>query len=231
MVFADADLDAAVNGAVSGIFAATGQTCIAGSRLLVQESAHDEVVGGLVELAGTARMGDPMDEATQVGPITTPTQYAKVLDYIEIARQEGARLVLGGKAADRGGWFVEPTVFTGVSNGMRIAQEEIFGPVLSVIPFKDEDEAVEIANDSRYGLGAGVWTSDISRAFRMADRIRSGTVWVNTYGAVSYLASFGGFKDSGIGHENGIVALTSYLEDKTVWINTGAPAGNPFVLR
>ncbi|NEA98568.1 aldehyde dehydrogenase [Streptomyces sp. SID13726] len=231
IVFADADLDAAVNGAVSGIFAATGQTCIAGSRLLVQESVHDEVVGRLVDLARTARMGDPMDEATQVGPITTPAQYAKVLDYIHIAQQEGARLALGGKPAGDKGWFIEPTVFTGVSNSMRIAQEEVFGPVLAVIPFKDDDEAVTLANDSRYGLGAGVWTGDIGRAFRMADRIRSGTVWVNTYRAVSYLAPFGGFKDSGIGRENGIGALASYLEDKSVWINTGAPTGNPFVLR
>jgi (Z)-2-((N-methylformamido)methylene)-5-hydroxybutyrolactone dehydrogenase len=231
IVFADADLDAAVNGAVSGIFAATGQTCIAGSRLLVQQRVHDEVVGRLVDLARTARMGDPMDEATQVGPITTPAQYAKVLDYIDIAQREGARLALGGKAADGGGRFVEPTVFTGVRNSMRIAQEEVFGPVLAVIPFHDEAEAVTLANDSRFGLGAGVWTSDIGRAFRMADRIRSGTVWVNTYRAVSYLTPFGGFKDSGIGRENGIGAITAYLEDKSVWINTGAATGNPFVLR
>lgn len=231
IVFADADLEAAVNGAVSGIFAATGQTCIAGSRLLVQESVHDEVVRRVVDLARTARMGDPMDEHTQVGPITTPAQYAKVLDYVDIAQREGAELALGGQPATRGGWFVEPTVFTGVRNSMRIAQEEVFGPVLAVIPFKDEDEAVTLANDSRYGLGAGLWTSDIGRAFRMADRIRSGTIWVNTYRAVSYLAPFGGFKDSGIGRENGIGAVTAYLEDKSVWINTGAPTGNPFVLR
>ncbi|WTP63002.1 aldehyde dehydrogenase [Streptomyces phaeochromogenes] len=231
IVFADADLGAAVNGAVSGIFAATGQTCIAGSRLLVQQSVHDEVVGRLVDLARTARMGDPMDETIQVGPITTPAQYAKVLEYIDMAQREGARLALGGKASGVGGRFVEPTVFTGVRNSMRIAQEEVFGPVLVVIPFQDEDEAVTLANDSRYGLGAGVWTSDIGRAFRMADRIRSGTVWVNTYRTVSYLTPFGGFKDSGIGRENGIGAVTAYLEDKSVWINTGAATGNPFVLR
>ncbi|QLH19712.1 aldehyde dehydrogenase [Streptomyces sp. Rer75] len=235
IVFADADLEAAANGAVSGIFAATGQTCIAGSRLLVQESVHDEVVRRVVDLAGTARMGDPMDQHTQVGPITTPAQYAKVLDYVDIARREGAALALGGKAATRpecgSGWFVEPTVFTGVRNTMRIAQEEVFGPVLAVIPFRDEDEAVTLANDSRYGLGAGVWTSDIGRAFRMSDRIRSGTVWVNTYRAVSPLVPFGGVKDSGVGRENGIEAISAYLENKSVWINTGAAVGNPFVLR
>lgn len=235
VVFADADLEAAVNGVVSGIFAATGQTCIAGSRLLVQESVHDEVVDQVVKLAASARMGDPMAETTQVGPITTRAQYTKVLDYLAVAREEGAHAVLGGHPADRpecgDGWFVEPTVFTGVDNSMRIAQEEVFGPVLAVIPFRDEDHAVAIANDVRFGLGAGVWTSDIGRAFRMAERIQSGTVWVNTYRAVSYLTPFGGVKDSGIGRENGRHAIDAYLEDKTVWINTGAPAGNPFVLR
>lgn len=235
IVFADADLDSAVNGAVSGIFAATGQTCIAGSRLLVQQEIHDEFVARVVDLAATARMGDPRDERTQVGPITTRQQYAKVLDYIDVALRDGAHLILGGGAASRpecgDGWFVEPTIFTGVDNRMRIAQEEVFGPVLAVIPFTDEDEAVRIANDSRYGLGAGVWTSDIGRAFRVSQRIRSGTVWVNTYRAVSYLAPFGGFKDSGIGRENGIGAIEEYLDTKTVWINTGAPTGNPFVIR
>src|ERR1700722_5994008 len=184
IIFADADLESAVNGAVSGIFAATGQTCIAGSRLLVQRTVHDEVVQRLVTLASSARMGNPRHETTQVGPITTSQQYAKVLRYLEIALDEGAAPVLGGRPAQReecgGGWFIEPTIFTGERNAMRIAQEEVFGPVLAVIPFDDEDEAVAIANDSRYGLGAGVWTSDIARAFRMSERIRSGTVWVNT---------------------------------------------------
>jgi acyl-CoA reductase-like NAD-dependent aldehyde dehydrogenase len=235
IVFADADIESAVNGVVSGIFAATGQTCLAGSRLLVQESVHDDVVRRVVELAGTARMGNPREETTQVGPISTRPQLAKVLEYIDIARQEGAQPVLGGGRADRpecaNGWFVEPTIFTGVDNSMRIAQEEVFGPVLAVIPFEDEDDAVRIANDSRFGLGAGVWTSDIARAFRMSERIHSGTVWVNTYRAVSFMAPFGGVKDSGLGRENGAEAIEAYLETKTVWVNTGAPSGNPFVLR
>ena len=235
IVFDDADLESAVNGVVSGIFAATGQTCMAGSRLLVQESVHDEVVRRVVELAGTARMGDPREETTQVGPISTRPQLAKVLDYIDVAQQEGARAVLGGGRASRpeceNGWFVEPTIFTGVENSMRIAQEEVFGPVLAVIPFTDEDDAVRIANDSRFGLGAGVWTSDIGRAFRLSERIQSGTVWVNTYRAVSFMAPFGGVKDSGLGRENGAAAIEAYLETKTVWVNTGAPSGNPFVLR
>ena len=235
IVFADANLEDAANGAVSGIFAATGQSCIAGSRLLLQESIHDAFLEKLLAIAKTARMGDPMSPDTQIGPVTTRPQYEKVLGYIDIAKKEGAKLLLGGGPATRGecgkGWFVEPTVFADVNNKMRIAQEEVFGPVLSVIKFKDEAEALAIANDVRFGLGAGVWTSDIGRAFRMSQRIQAGTVWVNTYRAVSFMAPFGGFKDSGFGRENGIDAIRDYLQVKSVWINTGAATGNPFVMR
>ncbi len=235
IVFNDANLEDAVNGAVSGIFAATGQTCIAGSRLLLQEDIHDQFMEKLIALAKTARMGNPMNEDTQVGPITTRPQYEKVLSYIDVAQTEGANLALGGLPANRAecedGWFIEPTVFTNVTNDMRIAQEEVFGPVLSVIKFKDEAEAIEIANDVRFGLGSGVWTSDIGRAIRMSEKIQAGTVWVNTYRAVSYMSPFGGYKDSGVGRESGIEAIYQYLQTKSVWINTGAKTGNPFVLK
>ena len=235
IVFEDANLDDAVNGAVAGIFAATGQTCIAGSRLLVQDSIYDELVQKLVNLSKTAKMGDPMSGDTQIGPVTTRPQYEKILSYIDIAKNEGAKLLLGGAVATRPecgkGWFIEPTIFGDVNNKMRIAQEEVFGPVLSIIRFKDEEEAIKIANDSKFGLGAGVWTSDIGRAFRMSEKIQSGTVWVNTYRAVSYMAPFGGFKESGLGRENGIEAIQSYLQTKCVWINTGAPSANPFTMR
>ena len=235
IVFDDANIDDAINGAISGIFAATGQTCIAGSRLLLQRGIHDTFVERMVKLAATARMGDPMDPSTQVGPVTTPLQYEKILGYIDVARREGARLVLGGARAARPecgtGRFVEPTIFTGVRNEMRIAQEEVFGPVLSVISFDNEDEAVRIANDSRFGLGAGVWTRDMGRAIRMAERVQAGTVWVNTYRAGSFMSPFGGFKDSGLGRENGQEAVDAYLQTKSVWLNVGAASANPFVMR
>lgn len=231
IVFNDANLDDAVNGAVSGIFAASGQTCIAGSRLLLQEDIHDAFLDRLLSMAGTAKLGNPMDAGTQVGPITTKPQYDKVLSYIDIAKNEGAELRLGGKPAQCGGWFVEPTVFSGVTSSMRIAQEEVFGPVLAVIKFRDEKDAIEIANDTCYGLGAGVWSSDIGRAFRVSEQIQAGTVWVNTYRAVSYMSPFGGYKDSGLGRENGIDAIREYLQTKSVWINKGAPTGNPFTIR
>jgi aldehyde dehydrogenase (NAD+) len=235
IVFDDADLPNAVKGAVSGIFAATGQTCIAGSRLLVQRQVHDQFMSQLLDLARTAKMGDPLEETTQVGPVTTRPQYKKVLDYIEIAKGEGAQCALGGGAAARAecgqGWFVEPTIFTGVKPSMRIAQEEVFGPVLSVIPFDDEDEAVAIANDTLYGLAAGVWTTSIKRALKMSERLEAGTVWINTYRAVSYMSPFGGFKRSGIGRESGLTAIREYLQEKSVWIDINDEVPNPFVMR
>jgi (Z)-2-((N-methylformamido)methylene)-5-hydroxybutyrolactone dehydrogenase len=235
IVLKDAVLDNAVKGVVSGIFAATGQTCIAGSRALVQRSIHDEFVERLVALGKTARMGDPLLDTTQVGPITTRPQYKKVLDYIDIAKGEGAQCVLGGAAAMRPecgqGWFVEPTVFTDVKPPMRIAQEEVFGPVLSIIAFDEEEEAIAIANDTQYGLAAGVWTQSIGSAFNMAQRLEAGTVWVNTYRATSYLSPFGGYKRSGIGRESGLTAIREYLQEKSVWIDTIGEVANPFVQR
>lgn len=235
IVFDDASIEDAVKGVVSGIFAATGQTCIAGSRALIHKSIHDEFVGKLLALAGQARMGDPTQSTTQIGPITTRPQHRKVLEYIEIAKQEGAICRMGGSAASRpecgSGWFVEPTIFTGVKPTMRIANEEVFGPVLSIIPFEDEDEAVEIANNTIYGLAAGVWTRSIRRAITMSERLEAGTVWVNTYRAVSYMSPFGGFKRSGIGRESGVTAINEYLQTKSVWIDTVGNAPNPFVMR
>jgi aldehyde dehydrogenase (NAD+) len=235
IVFDDCILDDAVSGAISGIFAATGQTCIAGSRLLLQESIHDQFVEKLVAMAKQARLGDPSLAETQVGPVTTPPQYQKILSYIDIAKGEGAKCVLGGGPASKeeggGKYFVKPTIFTGVNNRMRIAQEEVFGPVLSVIKFKDEEEAVAIANDIAYGLGAGIWTQSVKRATSVSKRIRAGTVWVNTYRAVSFTMPFGGYKASGLGRENGMEAIDGYLQSKSVWINNGPGGGNPFIMK
>ena len=235
IVFDDAVLDDAVKGVVSGIFAATGQTCIAGSRALIHRRVYDAFVERLLDLARTARMGDPLDDATQVGPITTRPQYRKVLEYIDIAQGEGAACVLGGGPATRPecgqGWFVEPTIFTDVRPDMRIAQEEVFGPVLGIIPFDDDEEAVAIANGTLYGLAAGVWTQGIKRALTMAEQLEAGTVWVNTYRAVSYMSPFGGYKRSGIGRESGQSAIREYLQEKSVWIDISGNVPNPFVLR
>src|SRR3954452_22623955 len=236
IVFDDCDLDAAAAGVISGIFAATGQTCIAGSRLLVQNSIRDEFTDRVVKLGASARKGNPMLPDTNIGPVTTPPQYAKIVDYIGVAKAEGARCVLGGGPATSaelpGGQFVEPTIFVDVQPEMRIAREEVFGPVLSVIGFDDEADAVRIANDTIYGLAAGVWTGDIGRAVRMSSALKAGTVWGNTYRAISYMMPFGGMKHSGFGRESGIEALKEYLETKSVWLSyaTGAPA-NPFIMR
>jgi aldehyde dehydrogenase (NAD+) len=180
-------------------------------------------------------MGDPMSADTQVGPVTTQPQLKKILGYIDIAKGEGAQCVLGGGPAKRpecgDGWFVEPTIFSGVNNQMRIAREEVFGPVLSVIRFRDEEEAIAIANDSLYGLAAGMWTQGIKRALKVSERLQAGTVWVNTYRAVSYTSPFGGYKRSGLGRENGQDAIWEYLQTKSVWISTADEVPNPFVMR
>ena len=234
-MFEDAIIEDAVKGAVSGIFAATGQTCVAGSRLLLHEKIYEPFMDKLLALAKTARMGDPSSMETQVGPVTTRPQYEKVLKYIDIAKDGGATCVLGGHAAQRPecgeGWFVEPTIFKDVTNKMRIAQEEVFGPVLSIIKFKDDEEAVSVANDVIYGLAAGVWTQNIRRAIKVTERLQAGTVWVNTYRAVSFMSPFGGYKRSGLGRENGQDAIKEYLQVKSVWISTATDVPNPFVMR
>ncbi len=233
IIFDDADLDQAVKGVVSGIFAASGQSCQAGSRVLVQESIHDELIRRLVEFVGTAKLGDPTRPDTQIGPIATRPQFEKVLDYIRIAREEGARCVLGGKARpDLGaGQFIEPTIFTGVDNRMRIAQEEVFGPVLCIIPFKDEADAIRIGNDILYGLAGAVWTRSLHRALYVTERLKAGTVWVNNYRATSFTTPFGGYKRSGIGRESGSDAIHEYLDTKSVWISTDLDVPNPFIRR
>lgn len=236
IVFDDCDLTAAASGAISGIFAATGQTCIAGSRLLVQNSIKEKFTERLVELGASAKKGDPMSPDTNIGPVTTKPQYQKILDYMEVAKAEGAKCILGGGPATSsdlpGGQFVEPTIYTDVTPQMRIAREEVFGPVLSIIGFEDEADAIRIANDTIYGLAAGIWTQNMGRAIRVSSAIKAGTVWVNTYRAISYMMPFGGMKYSGIGRESGVEAIDEFLETKSTWISysENVPA-NPFVMR
>lgn len=230
IVFEDCDLQAAANGVISGIFAASGQTCMAGSRLLVQRSIHDKLVAMIVERARTIRLGDPMQAETDMGPMANKPQFDKVIGMIEAALAEGAKLEYGGASAELGGFFVRPTILTGVDNAMHVAQEEIFGPVLAVIPFDTEEEAVALANDSRYGLAAGVWTLNVQRGHRVSNRLRCGTVWINAYRIVAYNAPFGGFGHSGIGRENGMQAMQAYTENKTVWVEMSGATKDPFTI-
>ena len=233
IVFDDADLARAANGVITGIFSAGGQTCMAGSRLLLQESIHDEFVERLVAIASKAKLGDPSLPDVQVGPVATRPQFDKVVSYIDIAKAEGAHCAFGGKVRSGPGYgagqFVEPTIFTGVDNGMRIAQEEVFGPVLSVLKFKDEADAVRIGNDIRFGLAAGVWTRSLHRAMHMSERLKAGTVWINNYRSTSFTTPFGGFKDSGQGREGGVEAVKEFLETKSVWISTELDMPDPFI--
>ncbi len=226
IVFADADFEAAIDGALIGIFAGTGEVCSAGSRLLVERSIHDRFVGELVSRAMAIRVGDPLDEESEMGPLVSRQQLDIVEKYVAIGKEEGATLATGGHRLSGGGFYYEPTIFVDVDNSMRIAQEEIFGPVLVVIPFDSEEEAIRIANDTIYGLAGAVWTKDVTRAMRVIRAMRAGITWVNTYHPTYSEAPWGGYKQSGIGRELGSYGLDEYTEIKQINIDlTDQPMG------
>ena len=231
VVFPDADLDAASNGVISGIFAATGQTCLAGSRLLVHESVADDLIAKVVARASTIILGDPKDPRTEMGPVSNEPQYQKVLSHFAAAREEGATIAYGGvPAGELGGYFVKPTVLTGVTADMRAVSEEIFGPVLTVSTFADEAEAIASADSTEFGLAGSVWTKDVHRAHRVAAKLRAGTIWINAYRTVAPHVPFGGVGASGIGRENGIDAVADFTETKAVWVELSGATRDPFTL-
>ena len=222
IVFADSDLDNAVKGAINGIFFGKGEVCCAGSRLFVEKKVEDEFLTKLVERTRKLRPGDPLDPKTKLGAIVSEQQMKTVLGYIEAGKNEGAQVVIGGNRVEIGngkGYFIEPTIFGGVRNDMKIAQEEIFGPVLATLTFEDVEQVAELANRNPYGLAAAIWTRDIKKAHALSRRLRAGTVWINTYGLMDAALPFGGFKQSGFGRELGEAALTAYTEVKSVWLS------------
>ena len=235
VVFADADPERAANGIVAGVFAAGGQTCIAGSRCFIQDSAFDNVLDKLVTKAQAVDIGDPMQESTQLGPLALESQLNKVKQYVEYGINDGGSLASGGKApaakALSDGFYFEPTIFTDVTNDARVAREEIFGPVVAVMPFKDEDELIQKANDTIYGLAAGIWTQDIDRALRFAKQVDAGTVWVNTYRSASFMSPFGGFKQSGYGKHNGFEGIREFSRLKNVVVDYSGKTQDPFVMK
>ena len=221
VVFADADLDAAAAGAHLALYFNQGQCCCAGSRLFVEDKIHDELIDRLIEKNNQRRLGDPFDPDTDQGPQVDQTQFDKILQYVEYGKQDGAQCVSGGKRFGDQGYFVEPTLFTNVTDDMRIATDEIFGPVLSVLKFSDVDEIARRANDTNFGLAAAVWSRDIGKAHRFASKVRAGTVWINCYDVFDTAAPFGGFKQSGLGRELGEAGLAAYTESKTVTMSLG----------
>ncbi len=235
IIFEDADIGKATVGALAGIFAATGQTCIAGSRLLVQRPVYDQVLSGLVERAKGIKLGNPLDLSTEMGTAANEPQFDRILSFISSAKDCGAKLMTGGDAARQGelkdGLFVQPTIFADVSNDMPVAREEIFGPVLSVIPFDTEEEAIAIANDTNFGLASGIWTQNLNRMHRVSSELRAGMVWVNTYRAVAAQTPFGGVKDSGFGRERGEEGMKEFLTTKNVMINLSEEERDPFAVQ
>ncbi|MEM5384963.1 aldehyde dehydrogenase family protein [Paraburkholderia phymatum] len=218
VIFADANIDNAVRAAASGVFFNTGQVCSAGSRILAHRDIYDDVVERLAARAQAIKVGDPAERETTMGPLVSAAQMKTVLDYVDIGRNEGASIVTGGARIGQKGFFVEPTVFANVEHEMRISQEEIFGPVASVVPFDDEEDAVRIANGTAYSLAAGVWSADIGRVHRVAHALKAGTVWINTYGYTDVRLPWGGAGDSGFGREHGDVAIENFTEPKAIWL-------------
>jgi acyl-CoA reductase-like NAD-dependent aldehyde dehydrogenase len=235
IVFADADQDAALAGVLAGIFGAAGQTCVAGSRVLVESSIYDEFSSRLRERTRAIRLGDPMDPSTDMGPIASEQQLEKIASFVEGARRAGATILSGGQRAEvdifPAGYFYEPTLLGDLGNDSEVVREEVFGPVAALIPFASEEEAVEIANASSYGLASGIWTLNVKRAHRVARRLEAGIVWVNTYRAVTFNSPFGGYKASGMGRINGVEAVNEFLQVKSVWCELGDEIHDPFVMR
>jgi len=235
VLFADSDIDRAINGVVAGIFAAGGQTCVAGSRCFVQNEIYDDVLNQLKERAAAIRIGHPQDESSQLGPLALQAQLEKVSRFVSYGLEDGASLVYGGNRVQEPefekGWYFEPTVFAAVENNMRIAREEIFGPILGIMKFKDEKELIAKANDTAYGLAAGIWTRDIDKAIRFAKSVEAGTVWVNTYRSPSMMSPAGGYKDSGYGKHNGFEAMREFTKLKSVIIDYSGESQDPFVVR
>jgi acyl-CoA reductase-like NAD-dependent aldehyde dehydrogenase len=222
VIFADADLDLAVASSVTGFCALSGQICVAGSRIFIQESIYDRVVERLADFTSNFTVGDPFDPRTAMGPLVSREQFDRVTSYFDVGKADGARVAVGAETLGGKGYFVKPTLFADVANGMRIAQEEVFGPVAAAIPFKDENDAVFQGNQTIYGLGAAVWTKDVGRAHRVARALKAGTVWVNTYLKVDPISGFGGYKQSGMGRELGPHSIDAYTQTKTVYVNLGA---------
>ena len=234
IVFDDADIESAVNGSIAGIFGASGQSCVAGSRLYLHEKIADKFLEKMINLSSKINIGDPLEDQTQMGPLATLGQMDLIQNEVNNAIKEGGKILNGGKkpANREKGWFYEPTIIECPNQKLRIVDTELFGPVLSVLRFKDEEEVLKMANDTKYGLAAGIFTKNSARSLRISKAIRAGIVWINTYRVVSPIAPFGGFKDSGYGRESGMQAIYDYTRLKTVWVNTSdEPMTNPFVMR